>query len=117
MLRLKPIVTAAVFSTSISSAVYADRVFPPAHLSVDAQFAETEVSDKPFERPWYEEGNLNQVEVLKAEEKIEPSPYVNQYYYVLARSYSNDLAGEVARLKRLNGKLAIRSQSETAPGS
>ena len=117
MSPIKPAMIAAILSINVSSSVYAERVFPPTHLNAGASFVESEISDKGFERPWYEGENLSQVESLRAAENIEPSPYVSRYYHVLARSYANDLAAEVERLKRLNTGLVERIRGTNTPDS
>ena len=111
MSKLTQTLIPAILSAAVISSANADRIFPPSHLSAEASFNEPEVSEGNFTRPWYEETNLAQVEALKAEETIEPSPYVSQYYFVLARSYANDLAQELERLKRVNTAIA-----ENEPG-
>ena len=117
MSKVKNILIPAILSASVISSVNAERVFPPTHLNDNASFVEPGVSEGNFTRPWYEEKNLGQVESLKALEKIEPSPYVSQYYFVLARSYANDLAAELERLKRVNTSIAENQPVNPDEGS
>ena len=117
MSKLTQTLIPAILSAAVISSANAERIFPPSHLSAEASFNEPEVSEGNFTRPWYEEKNLAQVEALKVEETIEPSPYISQYYFVLARSYANDLAQELERLKRVNASIAANDSSIEDEGS
>ncbi|MEM7469055.1 MAG: hypothetical protein AAF387_19525 [Pseudomonadota bacterium] len=115
MTNLSKFLIPAVLSGFVTTSAFAERIFPPTHISDAANFTESVVSEVDFSRPWYETENLNQVETIRIAEKIEPSPYSSQYYFVLARSYANDLSQEVVRLKQVRENL-IASQREEVEG-
>ena len=84
----------------------AERVFPPVHHHETARFSESETSNGEFGQPWYETEIAAQRESIKQNEQWEPSPYSSDYYFVLARSYANDLSVKLEQMKKVKPHVA-----------
>ena len=99
------IIGSIIFGTATLTA-QAERVFPPIHHHEAAQFVEPKTSNGEFGQPWYEAEVAAQREGIKQNEQWEPSPYSSDYYFVLARSYANDLSVKLEQMKNAKPHVA-----------
>ena len=80
---------------------FADRVFPPSHLSSNAEFDAGTFSEQAVRDAWYHEDESARRASLKDNETHEPAPYPSMYYFVKMRYYAN---GESEKFKKLRSR-------------
>ena len=68
----------------------ADRVFPPPHLSPDAEFDVGTVTEQVIRDAWCHEDESDRRASLRDNEARGPSPYPSMYYFVKVRYYANE---------------------------
>lgn len=95
----------------LSGPVTAEPVFPPPHLSADAQFSAGANNGEKVAIPWYELGDAERKGRLVAQEIRQPSPYPSMYFFYRIRAYAND---ESANLERLRDQASVKARNNEA---
>ncbi len=97
-------ISKSLIGTALSATLYlalsgpaaAERVFPPPHLSPDAQFSAGVNNGEKVASPWYEQNDASRKARLAAQENREPSPYPSMYYFYSIRGSANDESANLA---------------------